>query len=290
MFLPTTTSPFWVASWAERIPAYLFPESAAKSIAGMYKYNQLRQRREGDIKKYEVDRTSAERIISAAIDAKREQLTPEDVRGVLEAYGFKFPRSEMAVDVNSAVEMAKEMGFPVVLKIVSPDIIHKSDTGGVALDLHDEDEVREAYKKILTQVKDIAGDVKIDGILVQEMVEGGKETIIGMSFDSNFGPLIMFGLGGIYVEVLKDVSFRIAPISDLDAQEMVRSVKSYPLLKGVRGEAPVDIQSIEDYIQRVSRLVEDFTEIVEIDINPLMAFEKGRCCNVVDARIRVDIS
>jgi acyl-CoA synthetase (NDP forming) len=230
-----------------------------------------------------------EKIISKARDAQREQLTPEDVRGVLESYGFMFPRSEMVEDVDLAVETASEMGFPVVLKIVSPEIIHKSDAGGVALDLHDEEEVREAYENILTQVRNIEGDVKIDGMLVQEMVEGGKETIIGMSFDANFGPLIMFGLGGIYVEVLKDVSFRIAPISDLDAHEMVRSVKSYHLLKGVRGEAPVDIQTIEEYIQRVSRLVEDFTEIVEIDINPLTVYEKGRCCNVVDARIRIEV-
>lgn len=272
------------------IPAYLFPESAAKSIAGMYKYNQLRQRREGDIKEFEVDRAAVEKIISSAKEANREHLTPEDVRGVLEAYGFKFPRSEVVVDVDSAMEIAGKMGFPVVLKIILPDIIHKSDAGGVALDLHDEDEVRGAYENILSQVKDKAEDATIQGMLVQEMVEGGKETIIGMSFDANFGPLIMFGLGGIYVEVLKDVSFRIAPISDLDAQEMVRSVKSYHLLKGVRGEASVDIQSIEDYIQRVSRLVEDFTEIEEIDINPLTVYEKGKCCYVVDARIRIDIS
>ncbi len=269
------------------IPAYLFPESAAKSISGMYRYNQFRQRREGDIRQFEVDKEKAGGIIAKAKKRGEGFLSGVEVKGVLEAYGFGFPASELAKNEEEAAEIAKRIGFPVALKIESLDIVHKTDAGGVELDLEDEDEVREGFKKIISEVKDKALKAKVEGIMVHEMVQGGKETIIGMSLDPNFGPLIMFGLGGVYVEFLKDVTFRIAPITDSDASEMVKSVKSYPLLKGVRGEEPVDIESIEEYIQRLSRLVEDFQEIEEVDVNPLVVFEKGRCCNVLDARIKI---
>ena len=269
------------------IPAYLFPESAAKSIAGMYKYYQLRQRREGDIRYFEVDKKKVGNILAEAKKVDYGFLPLSQVKDILEAYGFKFPESVFSKDEDEAVNIAKRIGFPVALKISSPDIIHKSDAGGVALGLEDESELREGYKRMISDVKQKAPKARIEGITVQKMVEGGKETILGMSLDPNFGPLIMFGLGGIYVEVLKDVSFRIAPITDLDAHEMVKSVKSYPLLSGVRGEKPVDIDSIEEYIQRISRLVEDFPEIEEVDVNPFVVFEKGRCCNVVDARMKI---
>ncbi len=269
------------------IPAYLFPESAAKSIAGMYKYYQLRQRREGDIRYFEVDKKKVGNILDEAKKVNYGFLPLSQVKDILEAYGFKFPESVFSKDEDEAINIAKRIGFPVALKISSPDIIHKSDAGGVALGLEDESELREGYKRMISDVKQKAPKARIEGITVQKMVEGGKETILGMSLDPNFGPLIMFGLGGIYVEVLKDVSFRIAPITDLDAHEMVKSVKSYPLLSGVRGEKPVDIDSIEEYIQRISRLVEDFPEIEEVDVNPFVVFEKGRCCNVVDARMKI---
>ena len=269
------------------IPAYLFPESAAKSIYGMYKFNKYRQRREGEIRQFSVDTEKVKSIIEEAKTKGPGYLSKSEVQGILEAYGFLFPASEMAKDEEEAVEIAKRLGFPVVLKVVSPDVVHKSDVGGVLLDLEDEGEVRNGYQNIIPNVKSKFPEAKIDGVLVQKMVKGGKETIVGMSLDPNFGPLVMFGLGGIYVEYLKDVSFRIAPISDLDACEMIRNLRSYPLLAGVRGEEPVDIASIEEYIQRLSRLVEDFPEIEEMDVNPLVVFEKGRCCNVLDARIRI---
>ncbi len=269
------------------IPAYLFPESAAKSIAGMYRYNQTRQRREGNIKQFDVKKEKVKNIIDEALNSDKIHLSPDEVRTILEVYGFKFPASELAKDENEAANMAIQIGFPVALKIASPDIIHKSDAGGVVLGLENEDEVKDGYNKIISEVSRRVPEAKIDGITVQAMVEGGRETILGMSLDPNFGPLIMFGLGGIYVEVLKDVTFRIAPITDLDASEMVKSIKSYPLLLGIRGEEPVDIESIEEYIQRLSRLVEDFPEIEELDVNPLVVFEKGKCCNVVDARMKI---
>lgn len=269
------------------IPAYLFPESAAKSIAGMYKYHNLINRREGDIKAFDVDKERVKKIIDKGLEDGEGFLPPDKVGGILEAYGFEFPKSKLVKNEDEAVAFSESIGYPVVLKIVSPDVIHKVDSGGVILNLRDEKDVREGFTKMITDVKENIPDVKIDGVLVQKMVTGGRETILGMTIDASFGPLVMFGLGGIYVEVLKDVSFRIAPISDLDAHEMVKSIKSYPLLSGFRGEEPVDIESIEDYIQRLSRLVEDFPEIEEMDINPFMVFEKGRCCNVLDARIKV---
>jgi acyl-CoA synthetase (NDP forming) len=269
------------------IPAYLFPESAAKSIAGMYKYHKLINRREGDIKVFDVDKERVKKIIDKGLEDGEGFLPPDKVGGILEAYGFEFPKSKLVKNEDEAVAFSQSIGYPVVLKIVSPDVIHKVDSGGVILNLGDEKEVREGFAKMIEDVKNNIPDVTIDGVLVQKMVTGGRETILGMTIDASFGPLVMFGLGGIYVEVLKDVSFRIAPISDLDAHEMIKSIKSYPLLSGFRGEEPVDIESIEDYIQRLSRLVEDFPEIEEMDINPFMVFEKGRCCNVLDARIRV---
>jgi acetyltransferase len=269
------------------IPAYLFPESAAKSIAGMYKYNTLIKRKEGTIKSFEVDKERARRIIEKGLDKKEGFLPPDKVGGILEAYGFTFPKSKLVKSDDEAVAFAEEIGYPVVLKIVSPDVIHKVDSGGVVLNLENEKEVREGYSKMLSDVKESIPNVKIDGALIQKMISGGRETILGMKMDPSFGPLVMFGLGGIYVEVLKDVSFRIAPITDLDAHEMIKSIKSYSLLRGVRGEEPVDIEAIEEYIQRLSRLVEDFPEIEEMDINPFMVFEKGKCCNILDARIKV---
>jgi acetyltransferase len=269
------------------IPAYLFPESAAKSIAGMHKYHKLISRKEGEILSFEVDKERAKRIIEKGLGDGEGYLPPDKVGGILESYGFKFPKSKLVENADEAVSFASSVGYPVVLKIVSPDVVHKTDAGGVVLNLKDEKDVRAGFSKMLDDVKRNIPNVKIDGLLVQKMISGGRETILGMKMDPSFGPLIMFGLGGIYVEVLKDVSFRIAPISDLDAHEMIKNIKSYPLLSGVRGEESVDIEAIEGYIQRLSRLVEDFPEIEEMDINPFMAFEKGKCCNVLDARIRV---
>ena len=269
------------------IPAYLFPESAAKSIAGMYKYNQFRKRPEGEIKHFEVNKEAAKDIFGRVKKDKREHLSTQEVWSLLEAYGFTFPVTRFAEDESQAVNIAGEIGYPVALKISSPDIIHKSDMGGVALDIESEGELRERYSEMMAEVKRRGPDARIEGVQVQKFIKGGKETILGMNLDTSFGPIIMFGLGGIYVEFLKDVSFRIAPITDLDAEEMVRSIRSFPLLSGVRGEEPVDIQSIENSLQRLSRLVEDFQEISEVDINPLVVFEKGRCCVALDARIRI---
>jgi len=189
----------------------------------------------------------------------------------------------LAKNEVEAVKFAEKIGYPVVLKIVSPDILHKSDVGGVIVNLKDAKEVRNAYKQILQNVKKHKAKAKITGILVQEMAPPSTEVIVGAIKDSQFGPSIMFGLGGIFVEVLKDVTFRVAPITEDEAREMITEVKAYPLLKGYRNQPPVDIDAIVKILLNTSKLVMEHQEIKELDLNPIMVYEKG--AKTVDARI-----
>ncbi|HET8793653.1 MAG TPA: acetate--CoA ligase family protein, partial [Nitrososphaeraceae archaeon] len=195
------------------------------------------------------------------------------------------PKSKLVNNEDDAIKAATEIGFPVVMKITSKDIIHKSESGGVKVGLKNAEEVKNAYNSILSNVKNYNPNAKIEGVLVQEMVTNSKELILGAKQDKLFGPLLMFGLGGIYVEILKDVNFRLAPISQSEAQEMVESIKTISLLKGARGEKPSDIPSIVDCLLRLSQLIVDFPEIEEFDINPLLVLEEGRGSRVVDVRI-----
>ena len=171
------------------------------------------------------------------------------------------------------------------MKIASPQIIHKSDAGGVKVGLKTPQEVKKAFKDIIKNAKKYDKNATIKGVLIQEMVKGGKETIVGSKQEPGFGPVVMFGMGGIYVEVLKDVTFRIAPITNSEAEEMISSIKTYKLLQGVRGEKPSDLQKLSECIQKISQLVTDFQEIKELDLNPVLVFEKGKGCKVVDVRI-----
>jgi acetyltransferase len=177
------------------------------------------------------------------------------------------------------------MGYPVVMKISSPDILHKSDIGGVKVGLADASAVRDNYELIEYRARKYSSDARVWGMLIQEMVRKGREMLVGVSRDPQFGPLVVVGMGGIYVEVLKDVAFRLAPISKQEVAEQLRSIRTYPLLRGVRGEPPADIASIEDVVLRVSQLVTDFPEIVEMDINPLVVHNQGEGAIVLDARI-----
>jgi acetyltransferase len=203
---------------------------------------------------------------------------------VLHAYGFSQPRSLMARTSEDAVAAAKGMGYPVVMKIVSPQILHKSDIGGVKLNINSKKEVENTFFDITTRVQHIMPTAQIYGVMIQEMVSGGKEVIIGITRDAQFGHMIMFGLGGIYVEVLKDISFRITPLSKEDAHEMIRETKVFPLLRGVRGEAEADIEAIEKSILLLSRMALDFPQIIEAEINPLLVKKRGEGVVAVDAR------
>ncbi|WP_455393336.1 acetate--CoA ligase family protein [[Eubacterium] cellulosolvens] len=267
------------------VPAYLFPESAAKALAGMHKYMQWRKKELGKLRKFKVKSDLVARILESVRLHKRTQLTGYEVERVLCAYGFPYPKSGLAKSEAEAVKIAKKIGYPVVLKIASSKILHKSDVGGVIIDIRNSKELKEGYNKIMTSLRKHDKVKEIDGVQVQELLKGGKEAILGVTHDPSFGPLIMFGLGGIYVEVLKDVSFRIHPLTDVDAKEMVRSIQGYKLLRGIRGEEPVDTDLIEENLLRLSQLITDFPEIEQLDINPLLVFEKGKSCCVVDAKI-----
>jgi len=267
------------------VPAYLFPESAAKALAGMYRYSQWRKKEFGKIKKFKVDTDIVARILENVRLSHRTQLTGYEVERVLTAYGFPYPKTDLATSVDKALKIAHEIKYPVVLKIASSKILHKSDVGGVIVDIRTDNELVKGYNKIMGALRKHRRVKDIDGIQVQQLIKGGTEIILGVTTDPSFGPLIMFGLGGIYVEVLKDVSFRIHPLTDLDAKEMVRAIQGYKILKGIRGQEPVDTDLIEEYLLRLSQLITDFPEIEQVDINPLLVFHKGRLCRVVDAKI-----
>jgi acetyl-CoA synthetase (ADP-forming) len=198
-------------------------------------------------------------------------------------YDIPVTKFKLAKNEEEAVKCAATIGFPVVLKIVSPDIIHKSDMGGVIIGIKNQRDVRNSYKQIVRNVKKHNPDAKIAGILVQEMAPSGTEVIVGSIKDPQFGPAIMFGLGGVFVEVLKDVTFRIAPITEDEASEMISEVKAYPLLKGYRNTPPADLKAITKILVNTSKLVMDHPEIKELDLNPIMVYEKG--AKTVDARI-----
>jgi acetyl-CoA synthetase (ADP-forming) len=222
-------------------------------------------------------------IISQAVRDNRKSLLETEAKTVCKDYGIPITRFELAKNEAEAVGFAEAIGYPVVLKIVSPDIIHKSDVGGVVVDLKDAKAVRGAYKQILGDVKKHDAKAKIIGVLVQEMAPASTEVIVGSIKDPQFGPAIMFGLGGVFVEVLKDVTFRIAPVTEEEAREMIEEVKAYPLLKGYRGSPPADINAIVKIILATSKLVMEHQEIKELDLNPIMVYEKG--AKTVDARI-----
>ncbi len=213
----------------------------------------------------------------------RNFLLEPEAKEVCMEYRIPVTKFRIAKTAKEAVKSADEIGYPIVLKIVSPDIIHKFDVGGVILNLNGPKEIQDAYRKILANVKKHKPEAKVKGILVQEMAPSSTEVIVGSTKDPQFGPALMFGLGGIFVEVLKDVTFRIAPLTEQDAQEMITEVKAYPVLKGYRGQPPADIDAIVEILLNTSRLVMDHLEIKELDLNPIMVYEKG--AKTVDARI-----
>ena len=222
-------------------------------------------------------------IFDEARKEGRSYLLEPEAKEICMEYGIPVTRFRMAKTGGEAVRLAEEMGYPIVLKIVSPHIIHKSDVGGVILHLKSPDEVRDAYDKILINAKRHKPDAKIVGVLVQEMAPPSIEVIVGAIKDPQFGPALMFGLGGVFVEVLKDVTFRIAPITESDAREMITEVKAHPILRGYRGQPPADINAIVQILLNTSRLVMDHPEIKELDLNPIMVYEKG--AKTVDARV-----
>ncbi|HLA46528.1 MAG TPA: acetate--CoA ligase family protein [Thermoplasmata archaeon] len=276
-------SPGFVELVRNSIPSYLFPESAARTIAMMYRHREYLEREEGDYPRFEVDREAARRILDRAKREGRTRLGETEAMELLRAYGFKIAKGRFCKDTEEAEDAAAKIGYPVAVKAVGPKIVHKTEFGAVALEIRSSEELRAACGRMERRLR--KAKVEVDGFLVQEFVRAGKETIIGMNRDKVFGPLLAFGLGGIYVEWLKDVAFGLAPITDMDAVRMIRSIRTYPLLEGVRGEKACDVHALADALLRLSVLVEDFDEITEIDLNPVAALEKGKGYKVIDARI-----
>ncbi len=232
-------------------------------------------------------REYVEGVINKARSEGRTKLLEHEAYDVLAKYGFPAPKFGLANSAEEAVRLSEEIGYPVVLKIVSPDIVHKSDVGGVKLNLNSSDEVRKSFDDILRNVKTRAPEAKITGILVQEMVPQSLEVIVGATRDPTFGPVILFGLGGIFVEVLKDVSFRITPLTRYDAETMLTEIKAAKILDGYRGTPPRDKEAIIDIVMKLAKFMEEHESVTDVDLNPIMVFEVGKGAKVADARILI---
>jgi acyl-CoA synthetase (NDP forming) len=266
-----------------KIPVYLFPEAAAMALAAMVRYKEIQERPEGKVVSFDdVDKKEVSAVFGRAIKQKRERLTAEEIGRVLKAYRFPLPDSAITKNVQEAIEFAQGR-YPIVMKMMAESVVHKTEVGGVVVDIRNEAELKTAYDNMSKNAQTMG--LTDYTILIQQMVRGGRETIMGMTTDPSFGPLIMFGLGGIYVEILKDVNFGIHPITDLDAENMIYTLKGKKLLEGVRGEKPVDYDIIKECLLRLSQFITDFPQVEEMDLNPFLVFPDKKKCRVVDARI-----
>ncbi len=267
------------------VPNYPFPERAAASYRALLDYAAWRALPKETPQSFAVEKD----VVAAAFARTRAEgrlnLNEVECADILRAYGFTLAGNKLCKSADAAVEFADEIGYPVVMKIASPDILHKSDVGGVKVGLADAQAVRAAYETMIANISARMPQANIWGVSIQQMVTQGKEVILGMSRDAQFGPMIMFGLGGIYVEVLKDVTFRIAPLTERHARQMISEIRAYKLLTGARGEKPVDIEALVESILRLSQLVTDFPEIAEMDINPLKVQPEHGGALSIDSRI-----
>jgi len=279
--------PAWKILMKCGVPNYSYPEEAVSCLNSMYRYQIWLNRPEKIYPHFDGLREKVFAVFERIKRQNRERLMESEVNEVLDAYGFVRPKAIWARTSAEAISAAKGIGYPVVMKIVSPQVIHKSDIGGVRINLNSKKDVEKAFFDITTRIRHIMPTAHVQGVLVQEMICGGREVIIGITRDVQFGQMIMFGLGGIYVEVLKDVSFRIVPLSQEDAHEMVREIHAFPLLQGVRGETEADIEAIEKSLLTLSQLASDFPQIIEADINPLLVRGQGEGVVAVDARFTI---
>ena len=269
------------------VPYYTYAEGSIRALKAMLQFADWIKTPEGNIAKFDVDKAKVSKVFDKVKEEGRTNLLEEEGLEILSAYGFPLPKSILAKTEDEAVESANKIGYPTVMKIASPQIVHKSDAGGVKVNLSSDKEVRDAFKVIVDNAKKYDSKAEIKGVLIVEMVKGGKEMIIGSKLEPGFGPVVMLGMGGIYVEILKDVTFRLAPLTDQEANDMISSIKTKKLLEGVRGEKPSDVEKLSECIQRLSQLVTDFREIKELDMNPVLVMEKGEGCKILDVRIGI---
>jgi acyl-CoA synthetase (NDP forming) len=278
-----------LAAGKEQVPNLAFPESPARVLSKLADYAEWRNQPPGMIPDFEDVDPRAARVTCRSVlrDRGADWLSAEETRQVLAAMALPLPRGGVCGTAEDAARLAREIGFPVAVKLASRQIVHKTEAGGVRLNLGNESAVRQAFRDIRDQLAGRKQLQAMEGVIVQPMISGGVELMIGVIQEPSFGPLIAFGLGGVHVEILKDVCFRITPITDLDAKEMVRSIRGYRLLEGYRGHPAADLPAIENLLLRVAQLVEEVPEIGELDLNPVMALSPGKGCLVIDARIRV---
>ena len=270
---------------AANLPDYPAPERAVAALRALCDYAAWLRKPLRVLTHFPVNRRRVERIIHRHVRTGQLQIGEAYAKAVLRAYDFNVPPGQVAGDVEEAVEAADKIGYPVAMKIVSPDIIHKSDVGGVKLNLDSPQDVRDAFDLMMLRIGQHFPEARLEGVYVEQMCRRGREVILGMTRDPQFGPMLMFGLGGIFVEVMKDVAFHIAPITEEEAIQMLEGTRSFGLLKGARGQSSVDLQAIATSLQRISQLVTDFPQIKELDINPFIVGETGSESIAADARI-----
>lgn len=271
------------------IPNYAFPEAAARTMAAMVRYSESLEpgkRKKRGFLRFDVDHAKVAMIIGDKLADKGDYYMPEtEANEILRCYGFPLLRSRVVKDHGEIGGAIKEIGLPVAMKIDSPDIVHKFDAGGVRLKIKSLEEAHSAFDSIIEDITHIVSTARVNGVLIEQMARGGVEVILGATRDPRFGPICMFGLGGIFVEAMKDVTFRLAPMWELSAENMIRSIKAYRILQGVRGNPPSDIGAIKTCILRLAQMVADHPEINELDINPLIVYPEGQGCVVADSRI-----
>ncbi len=267
------------------VPTFTFPEEAIGGLGALARYRAWRARPRTNVRTFPIDGAAADAVIARARADGVTVLPEYAARRLLEAYGLRFPGSALAATPDEAVRQADRLGYPVVMKVASPDISHKTDVGGVALGLADSASVRAAWARLDAAVRSAAPAARREGFEIERQVRGGKEVLIGLQRDPGFGPIVVFGMGGIYVEVLRDVTFRLAPLRELSARHMIESVRGFPLLRGVRGEPPSDLAAIAEAIERISQLAVERPEVVELDVNPLLVQPEGEGVVAVDARV-----
>lgn len=270
---------------AAGIPNYPSPERAVTALKAMCDYSAWRNRPPRIVTRFGVNRRRVDRVIQWHVRSGNKQVGEVEAKEILRAYDFNILDGQIARNADEAVDIAERIGYPVVLKISSPDIIHKSDFGGVRINLANAEQVRDAFDLMMVRIQRRAPNAHLRGAFVEKMGTRGREVILGMTRDPNFGPLLMFGLGGIFVEVMKDVTFYLAPITQDEAMQMLKGTRSYALLKGARGQAPVDLEAIASALQRISQLATDYPRIMELDINPFIVGPVGTQAYVADARV-----
>ena len=268
------------------IPNYPFPEAAVRTMSSMAYYGNLLTLERRKVRRVAADRDTTTEIIKKKLAGRDSYyMSEKEANEILQCYGFPVLKSILLKEPSEVDEVADEFVFPVAMKISSPDIIHKFDVGGVRLKIKTKEEAKKAFEEIIANVKKFNPSTKIDGVIIERMAKGGVEVILGAVREPKFGPICMFGLGGTFVEAMKDVTFRLAPMWEISAEIMIRTIKAYSILKGVRGAPPCDIDAIKDCILRLSQMVTEHPEIAELDINPLIVYPQGEGCVVADSKI-----